>query len=143
MKPVPLVAQGPMYPEAVVRRALELVREHGAIYRAHNALKAEMAAAGLEAPVWSTMWEWAKGAEDVIARLDGNEKRDWMRLSSEVMTASGQKMLSAIEDDEKVTHAQRAMDYGIATDKVVALVNAGSKAPQMAVQFNFTKREDA
>ena len=138
MERVPLQGQAPSYPESVVRRALELVSEHRLVYRAHNALKAEMATEGLVAPAWSTIWQWAKEHEDVIARIDAHGKRDMDRLAGEVALASAEKMLTAIEDDPKVAHAQRAMDYGISMDKVIGLAKAGQVGPATAIQINIT-----
>ncbi len=106
------------------------------VYRAHKYLKAEMAAQGLEVPAWGTMWKWAKEHEDVISRIDAHEKRDMDRLASEVSLASAEKMLTAIEEDEKVSHAQRAMDYGISMDKVIGLAKVGQAGTVQAVQVN-------
>ena len=138
LKPVPLQGQAPSYPASIVRRALELVSEHRVIYRAHNILKAEMGAWGFKAPVWSAMYMWAKENEDVIARIDAHGKRDMDRIAGEVALASAEKMLTAIEDDGKVAHSQRAMDYGISMDKVIGLAKVGQAGPTTAIQINVT-----
>jgi hypothetical protein len=142
LKPVPLIPKAPSYPAEVVQRALELVREEGVVYRAYNRLKAEMAAEGLKAPAWDCIWRWAKADDDVIAHLGSHEKRDMERVSAEVTLASAAKMLTAIEEDEKVSHAQRTLDYGISMDKVIGLYKVGQAGQQLNVQFNLRTRED-
>jgi hypothetical protein len=83
------------------------------------------------------MYMWAKENEDVIARIDAHGKRDMERLAGEVALSSAEKMLIAIED-EKVSHAQRAMDYGISMDKVIGLAKVGQAGPVQAIQINIT-----
>lgn len=137
LKPVPLVGQAPGYPAEIVQRALELVEERGVMFQGYKALVREMADQGLVAPDYSTVWHWVREREDVMSRIQATEKREMVGLSQEVAVAASGRMLEALPE---LSHSQIPVAYGIAMQRRTDWENAGSKAPQMAVQFNFVRR---
>lgn len=119
-------------------RALELVAEHGGVYRGSKALAAELAVQGKKGPAYSTIWQWVADREDVIARLDTHEKRKMTVISGEVAMDAAERMLEALPG---LSDGQVPVAYGIAMQRRTDWESAGNKTPQMAVQFNLVTRE--
>ncbi len=137
LTPLPLVGQAPMYGREIVTRAIELVDEHGGVYRGYKALSAELEARGVKGPAYSTIWGWVSEREDVISRLDTYEKRKMVVISSEVAVDAAERMLEALPN---LSDGQVPVAYGIAMQRRTDWENAGSKAPPVAVQFNLVTR---
>lgn len=134
------------FDDEVVGRALALMLTTGNVAEAYRALKEELEAGGAKViPAYDTLLMWARQQEDVITAIHADKKRDMVARSEDAVSAwAGRMVEAATARDESgkytVPDSQVYLNYGTAQDKRTNWENAGSKAPAMAVQFNFVKR---
>ena len=128
-----------LYKDETVARALVLAMETSSILHAHSLLAVEMKAQGMSVPDYSTVTRWVQADKDVMANMQGQEKRNMVALSSDVAQAMGERM---IDTADQLSPSQMPVAYGIAMQRRTDWERPGGAGNTMAVQFNLVTRKD-
>lgn len=128
------------FPDSTVQRAIELMLGAQSVREAHRMLKRELEGQELPVPDYTTLWLWARQSEECYQSLLHETKRDLVAVSTDAAMAWGANMVELADNPQGLKPTEIGINYGIAMDKRTAWENAGSKAPQMAVQFNLVTK---
>ncbi len=130
------------FPDSTVRRALVLMLGSKSVRHAHRLLSTELEVQGLPVPAYETLWLWAKQSEECYTALTGESKREMVAISTDAARAWGANMIELADSDAAMRPTEVGINFGILMQRRTDWENAGTKAPQVAVQFNFRTRED-